>query len=243
MKRTLHILAIAALLCGLGAAQAMAQPADLINARLALHTTAHGTKSSCAFNQNPTIAGVPCESYTTSWPAFSGADVWYVVAHNGGAGAGPGFTGVTAGIEYDPAVGQFGWTKCATLEFPNAGPNGPWPNSGGGNVITWEACEGTTIAPNGAHAVAGFFYMYAYGEGTMSATENRNLAAGSDFELANCGGQSLSLWSYHDPSVLPLLFGTVHFGGDGSLGYTPCGVVATEKTTWGNIKTLYGESE
>ena len=243
MKRTLHILAIAALLCGLGAAQAMAQPTDLINARLALHATAHGTKSSCTFNLNPTIAGVACENYTLAWPTFSGADVWYVIGHNGGSDAGPGFTGVTAGIEYDANVGMFGWTKCATLEFPNTGPNGPWPASGGGNVITWEACEGTTIAPNGAHAVAGFFYMYAYGEGLMSATENRNLAAGPDFELANCGGQSQSLWKTLPLDVRELVFGTIHFGGDGSLGYTPCGVVATQKTTWGNIKTLYSESE
>jgi hypothetical protein len=77
------------------------------------------------------------------------------------ADPGPGIAGLSCGIASDPLVVIFGWTLCGDLEFPN----NFWPESGGGNRVTWVKttnCQRQEILESGAHAVAGAFYVYAH---------------------------------------------------------------------------------
>ena len=74
------------------------------------------------------------------------------------------------------------------IEYPNAGPRGDWPASGGGNVVTWITRQETRLGNDGVHAVVGAFSVYAYSSDQMRITPNRNLDGGSSFALANCQG-------------------------------------------------------
>jgi hypothetical protein len=208
----------------------------------ALHAVAHSYPppqgTPCGVGK-PTI---PCQNYRTIWPLMSSADVYLVVARGQ---PGPGIAGISCGIQYDPrpqnGVDMFGWTLCADMEFTNAGPNGVWPASGGGNRITWsmeDNCQRTVINPDGVHAIAGAFYVYAYSEDYFSVTPNMNLVI-PEFAVADCSAQA----SYFS---LNADMGTVGFGSitDGSFagGLNPCVgwfTIPTKSTTWGQLKTKY----
>ena len=128
---------------------------------------------------------------------------------------------------------MFGWTLCADMEFTNAGAYGEWPASGGGNRITWslvDACQRTVIDPDGVHAIAGAFYVYAYSADCLWVTRNENLTV-PELAVADCTAQATYLGYRHA--------GWVGFGCE---GWTPCEgwfIIPTEPTTWGRMKTKY----
>jgi hypothetical protein len=174
-----------------------------------------------------------------TWPIESGADVYLVVAR---AYPGPGIAGVSCGISYNATSGAgvdvLGWTLCADLEFTNSGLNGEWPASGGGNRITWVSttnCQRTVIDPDGVHAIAGVFYVYAYSEDYFSLDLNQNLQF-PEFAVADCSAQVTYL-SVSEPQP----YGHAGCVGFGTLGWTPCygGFIPTESMTWGKLKTKY----
>jgi hypothetical protein len=232
MKRALvSSLAIASLFM---ASSAFAASQD--NARMALHVQDHATKASltCA-GAKPGELGcdssgpVASSSLNTTGAVGVGYDV-YVVALD--VDPVSGVAGMVLGIDVDPNVGIFGWTNCGELDFPGNG----WPQSGGGDVITWSAgtnCQNAVdpTDPQGDAVVAGgAFYVYAYGAGVMSITR-RNFVPLPDLGLADCSNAE---------SALPLTAaGAAGFGG--ALGVDPCfsePSVAVEKTTWGGMKKL-----
>lgn len=184
---------------------------------------------------------IPCRNYRVTWPLLSGADVYLVVAR---AYPGPGIAGVSCGISYNATVGAgvdvLGWTLCADLEFTNSGLNGEWPASGGGSRITWVSttnCQRTVIDPDGVHAIAGAFYVYAYSMDLFQVTANTNLAGPYELAVADCAA-----------SVTYLKEGDLHLRatnawlGFGDIGYNPCvgaTTIPVDRTTWGQLKTTY----
>ena len=103
-----------------------------------------------------------------------------------------------------------------------------WPATGTGNLISWDAdenCQRIVYGSYGVHAVAGSFYTYAYGDGSLTITPN-SVAGDSDFRVVDCDGEE---------SLLSTPGGSV--GSGATQGFNPClSVVPVEGTTWGRIK-------
>jgi hypothetical protein len=218
------------------AENAIAQPPD--GARLGLHATVPGKKAGCGQVNDP-VDGTPisCRDYNVGPLATGDGVIYHVflcVAFAPGSVA-----GMSCGVVYDDTNASqtvVDWTLCADLEFPNSGPNGVWPASGGGNRITWISttnCQTTEIGQDGVHATAGFFYVYLYGTSEltlMEVTPNNNLVSGPEMNIANCQAQATDL--------SPLAAAKVGFGT--TQGYNPCTVVPVEPTTWGALKRTFG---
>jgi len=245
MKRVLLIVTAVAL------AMALSAPAWAAgtnpNAVFTLHAKAHATKNYCTTGSPNSGTPIPCTSYETKWPTASAADVYLVVARGT---VGLGIAGASCGVYYNSVVGQgadvYAWYLCADLEFTN-GPVGQpeWPASRGGNRITWVSdtnCQRTEAGTEGVHAVAGAFYVYAYGNDKLAITPNNNLVSGPELAVANCAAAT---------DYLPFLrAGFVTFSAGGAdLGCNPCtepdsecDPVPAEPTTWGQIKSKYGSN-
>jgi hypothetical protein len=134
------------------------------------------------------------------------------------------------GSEGDEANGTgvdvFGWTLCADLEFITTGPN-EWPAPGGGNLITWVECQQSQLA------VAGYFYVGAYGTDEMRITVRPvdGLA-----KVADCGGAESEISAGN--------LGYVAFGAGQTVCnpcLTPCNLqpIPVQRITWSGIKALY----
>jgi hypothetical protein len=246
MIRTAVVSLIALLVVSpLLSAPAFPDPGTQPRAVFALHAVPHVWPpipgAPCAVGR-PTI---PCRDYQVTWPILSSTDVYLVVAR---AYPEPGIAGISCGIRYNPApqrgVDMFGWTLCADLEFTNAGSNGEWPASGGGNRITWslvDACQRTVINPDGVHAIAGAFYLYAYSSDTFEVTPNWNLAGGWELAVVDCRLNTTYL-DYCEYCTT----GRIGFGPPDDYSnydpYNPCAgttPIAVQRTTWGGIKAKY----
>ena len=166
---------------------------------------------------------MPCAESTTEHPVLDGTGVYVVVA-NADTG---GVHAVSLGIEYSPALVVFNWWSCADMESPS----GTWPISGSGNRVSWEVpvnCQRSSIAPDGVKAIAGVFYVYAYGSGVFQV--GPDTAAGEDsVRIADCQSQEIAIPPDH--------LGRIGFGT--SLGYNPClPGTPVASTTWGRVKSL-----
>ena len=139
-----------------------------------------------------------------------------------------------------------------------SGVNGPWPNSGSGIRLTGKTCEGDhRFYASTSQMVLGSFYIYAYGEGLFSITSN-TATPKTEMIIYDCSGGEHDFADYFPEDDLGAFGGRIHFGGDGTLGYAfcwfnasrlsalpkkyPC-YVPVAPTTWGLIKTLYGEGQ
>jgi len=198
------------------------------NAKIAIHLMTTTTKNQCL------RARVACQSIVTSRGLYPELSFAYVLVTDGNAAE--GISGLQFGIQYDgpgaaDGVGLdiFGWAKCTDLEFITPAP--AWPNSGGGNLMTWVACQ--VVEPGGAGtgvvAVAGYFYCGAYTPACLSVTPRPVDSAG---KVANCAAQEDII------TGTPSHFGRGCFGS--TSGYNPCGLITPiENTTWSAIKSNY----
>ena len=242
MKR-IYLAALAASLA-VAAAAPVAWAGIETGPKVALHVSATTSKASTICNTwTPNTQSIACSSYNTQGALNLDQLVYLVVAQADTPLFGDGVGGVNLGLEYDGDQGQgldvTTWTICADgLEVPNGGPRGDWPESGGGNVITWLTCQQTRIGSEAFHAVLGALSVYAYGDDKLRLTPNRNQQGGSVFALSTCAA-----------AEIPGLDSTVVFGwaGFGSIvGCNPCTApaegcpVPVEPATWGKIKTLFG---
>gem|GEM_PF-1543336 len=204
------------------------------NARLMLHVAAPTTKSPCVSGQ---LAN--CRDAVTrgDLAPIGGTGPWYFVYL-----LATRFTelgGLQCGIDYDQGrsdgdanlqgIDVFGWTLCATLEFPTPGTRS-WPKPGSGNSLTWDTAN---RCQTGATAVGGFFYLAAYSADILKIIPR---PIDGVARVANCGAtQNLVLDEY---------LGTARFSFGGAIaGYNPCDAsqsVGVERTTWSRIKTLVG---
>jgi hypothetical protein len=121
------------------------------------------------------------------------------------------------------------WTLCATLEFSSPSPAWPAPQSG--NLITWDAVNACQRGPT---AVAGFFYLSAYGPDELRLIPRPvdGLA-----KVADCGSAETPLF--------PEDLGSARFSaGAAQRGNNPCSggsPVAIRPTSWSRIKVLASE--
>jgi hypothetical protein len=265
MKRVL-------LMTAAGLVLAQSAMAGMENCRFALHWKAKfvATKTVATLCDNPGTAAVepnyspnynstttianplPCTQYTTSGPAPAGATIYVVVAKAGGEGV----AAVSFGIHYlnwgtggiNPAFPP-NFTYCADgIPFANDGGFGDFPAQNGAVRVTWNTANGCpaatqqVIGNDGAHAVVGSFYVYAYGPEQLQVTGNNNLQGGvPELAVANCAGATTDLYQVWGPVIYLQLMGRVDLGG--GTGYNPCFVTSTHETTWGKIKTKYAASE
>jgi len=171
------------------------------DARVALHLTPANAKSRPCVTNNPNEAGIPCSKYVIHGTPGSSYHVFLVVAQ---ADPDSGILGLSCGIDYNPepeaGVDVFTWTLCSGgLDFRNAGRHGDWPEAQGGNRITWwssdpaKQCPRQVLGEDGAHAVAGVFYIHAYGEDTFRVTRNNNLQSGPELEIGDCAARLTDL--------------------------------------------------
>ncbi|NNF06358.1 MAG: hypothetical protein HKN21_06330 [Candidatus Eisenbacteria bacterium] len=229
MKRFAIGLIMGAVALGMGSAQ-LAE-AQIAGPKLALHVTGHATKGRCS-TASPNGTNTACSSFVTQGNLLTSYDVYIVIA-NAPVG---GTQGVTFGILYDGAaasgIGVFDWVGCGDLEFPGGG----WPESGGGNVVTWATCQMEDIGGEGVQATVGSFYTYAYSNDFYQITR-REYVPNPDLQWSSCASGT----SDFDQ----LQTGIAYFGG--ATGCNPCLIecmpIATEKTTWGGIKNKLSGGE
>ena len=238
MKRALLGLLVGCMALGLASA-AMAGPNA--NAGISLHVTTPPVKATQCVNfaydpgSNPfNLNGKPCNDKGTGlW------DVWVVVCN---ANDSTGVSGAEFGIEYDGASGSgvdvLTWTSCADLQFPQH----DWPLSGSGNLVTWEAvgnCQRNQLVadtPGTGYAVVGFFSVLAYGQDKMSVIPRPVSGA---MKTADCiNGEE------DDITGAMVARGGIAQFCTGRKGYNYCRytTLGTNETTWGRIKTQYGDN-
>lgn len=189
------------------------------NSKWALHFAGdHDSKTNtCAFtiSECSTTAG----ELVTAGPAGPGRFDVYIMALD---------TNGIAGTRYGLCcLGDFwfyGWTNCADLEIPTAA----WPGCDEGNAQTW----GTEQPPG--HVTLGIIdvYVYAQASAVLSVCDDPRTGFAEW-----CDGASPEPWCCQiAKSEYVAAFGCVGFG---CAGYNPCGLVATEKTSWGAVKSVY----
>ncbi len=196
---------------------------DNSQAGIALHVGSVTSKNACS------LPGLKANTINYQEPSSSPGRFYYTYLLVCNASDSTGIKGVECGIQYqNPTIQVYNWNLCATLEFPSTG----WPNSGGGNLVTWNACQNTNTEGTRytVIAVAGYFYMGAYGPSTMSVTPRPN----SGFaKVADCSAREDDL-----TLAFPSHLGVAGFAGQG--GYNPCGApTPVQNSTWGAIKSLY----
>jgi hypothetical protein len=163
--------------------------------------------------------GTDCATYATSNLSLNTPLHVYLVV----AGNPVGIGGAHFGITYDEAPGSgvdiFDWTSCGLLQYPIAGPSGAWPAAGSANRIVWSDCQ-QTVPPGAAfaQAVAGAFYIYAYGDDVLEATPDRTGFCYGELTVSDCSGNVSDL--------MPGLNALGELGFGSLYGWNPCsGVV------------------
>jgi hypothetical protein len=168
----------------------------------------------------------------------------YLLVTDGDVVSGVG--ALECGVRYTGVTGQgvdiFAWDACADQEARVAGPEGPWPASGSGNLLYWDVstrCQRFEPGGSGTGVVAlgGYFYVGSYTPDTLAVTVNPGTTLAA---VANCAG-IVDVVAGGEHIVNPSHLGYAVFSSGGSLpGYNPCGLNTPVKaTTWSRIKSTY----
>jgi len=214
---------------------------------IALHVKAHTTKeaSTCG---SWAPRDVPCESFETAGHLLTHYDVYVIaVDPDTGSGNGPrGIAGVQWGIYYNgkahTGVDIVSWTPCGDLEWSRDG----WPDPNTGNMVTWsyqDNCQMSKPEGSRVQAIAGSFYVYAYGEDAFSVVPVEWGPQGYLLKVSSCKLAEYNL----NPSTAR---GVIVFSSDGSAtGFNPCtgtGVLPSlpqpagvHPATWGKLKSKF----
>jgi hypothetical protein len=225
-------------LLALGAISLVAGPAAAAvnpnSPKVLLHVKATTVKNQCSIAALADVCANAVTKGAVSPTTFY--HVQLITARGDSLDMDSGIAGVQIGLDYQGGaspdggfspISIFGWTLCATLEF--ASPNPAWPAPGSGNLITWDAvgsCQRTQLA------IAGYFYMGAYGPGTLRLTPR---PADGVAKVADCGSVEV---------ILPegALGFAAFSAGAVTEGCNPCLVdcapVAVAPTTWSKVKNL-----
>jgi hypothetical protein len=135
--------------------------------------------------------------------------------------------GTRYGICCDPPTGCFwfyGWTNCADFEIATPG----WPGCDEGNAQTWSYGLGP------GHITLGILDVYVYpGCGCCLCVCDDPRKGFAEW----CDDAAPEPWCcVIDKDVYPAAFGCVCFG---IPGYNPCGIIATQESSWGAVKAIY----
>jgi hypothetical protein len=170
----------------------------------------------------------------TNTCALAVTDCFTQVAVDGPAGPGRfdvyvlaldtnGIAGTRYGICGDDGFYFYGWTKCSDFEIPTPG----WPGIDEGNAQTW------SLEKPAGHTVIGILDVYVYPGSYVLSTCDDPRKGFAEW----CDGASPEPWCCQVPyATYPAAFGYVGFG---VAGYNPCGIIGTEKSSWGAVKSLY----
>jgi hypothetical protein len=229
------VLAFVALACS--TLPAMAQDVNLDEPKILVHISSTTTKSACTTHFTNQVQ--TCDDHVTS--ATSGAGQLYYLYVTVALGDSIlNLAGMQFGITYDDGmVGDaadgtgieiFGWTLCATLEFPM--PTPAWGEPTSGNLITWDSTNRCQENLALDVSTVGYFYIGAYSPSTFCITER---PVDSAAKVASCAAEEVIV---HEESL-----GCVSFSAGGTTeGCNPClelcGAVPTIDATWGKIKSL-----
>ena len=150
-----------------------------------------------------------------------------------------GLRGVQFGIEHTGSTSAptdlriVDWHACSDVEWPND----TWPNSGGGNTLTWVACQFDRLL------TVGTFSVTAYAPASMAIS---GYPATGLVKTANCNAAEETT----DETVGLDRVGWVSMGGAArGLDQNGCNPaiesclaqqVPVRPTTWGRVKSLYG---
>ena len=177
--------------------------------KVVLHLTSLTTRNTICSTWSPNSKGIPCSDYVVQGPLHQG-QLAYIVVAQADTPTVNGITGVAFGIEYNGNSGEgvdvASWTMCGDLQFDNG-----WPQSGGGNIMTWVGCQNTRIGGDAIHAVVGALYVYAYSADQLRITPNRKLSP-PVLAVANCNGMTVELDST----------AALGWAGFGMPGHNPC---------------------
>lgn len=213
-------------------------PADFRPPSLLLHVTPPNVgRQACAAGQLADCAAANTAGALVTSPQGPFYFV-YLVAHQGNVRS---MGGLRCGLEYEfnrpgdasngTGLDVFDWNLCADHAIINTAlPS--WPAPGGGITIYWD----TPAPPQRAvAAVAGYFYVGAYGGDTMRLTKH------GVFQLADVFERN-----FRSTPLAPRELGSASFSPGGkSRGCNPCGpdcqgVTAVRATSWSAIKGMYG---
>lgn len=220
MKRILAPLLVAGV--GLALLPGISQAGANANAKIQLHLATTTTKNACAAGRIP-----PCFSMVTNGSLYPTIYFAYLLVADGNATAGVG--GLQCGITYPGGTGGgsnspinvYSWSLCATLEFPSTS----WPAPGGGNLITWDtASKCQRLEPGGAGtgvvAAAGYFYLAAYGEGTLAVIPR---PVDGKAKVADCASNEDLIAGVGFPGSVASHLGSAKFSAGGNIhGANPC---------------------
>lgn len=183
------------------------------------HSTSKGSPSPCS-----SLPSLPCNESEGAFTVTGNLDTpydLYLLVVDGDSTM--GVAGVSLGITYkgDPEVGVdvFGWSLCADLEFGSGSSAASWPNSGAGNVFTWDAaynCQKMAApgdASGGVTAIIGVFYVIAYSSDIFRVT-TRTYVHPPRIVVVNCAAEG-------DSIPVAQNAGRVAFGSQGG-GFDPC---------------------
>jgi hypothetical protein len=192
------------------------------DAVIGLHLSAASGGASCG-----AFLPTSCNSFYTGSNTAGNWNVYVMIARYDTVG----IAGAQFGIEYDdsPESGLVvhGWTSCADMEFATPG----WPDSDSGTLITWEPmfnCQVDTL--HYTPVLAGYFTVTATGVADFRIVPR---PVDGKAKVADCLSAEDDI-----TAKVPSRLGVITFGKD--YGYNPCSpLVPVERTTWGNIKTLY----
>lgn len=205
--------------------------------KILLHVKSTTTKNACTTYANLS----DCQTAVTRGGLVTSASgpfyfVYVLVATgsyrgNGLGGTDLGLAGAQFGIHYDAVAGSgvdvFTWTLCATLEFVSTG----WPDSDGGELLTWDAA---TACVKNEVGVAGYFYAGAYSTDLLKITAR---PVDSNMKVADCQSQEITLDPANDGGSASFTAGGTTDGCNPCLA--GCSGVPVESTTWGKIKALW----
>lgn len=216
----LPLLLLVALATTMAPTTAMA--AGNANAKIMLHALSLTTKNTCARTANIPSWCAGYDAGTNNRALYPTVYYAYPLVVNGSQVE--GIRSASFGIDYDGApqsgVDIYGWTLCADAETPTFG----WPNSGGGNVIEYNATANCQTGGNPllrAVAALGYFYCAAYTPDRMSITRHpaTNVAT-----VTNCAGQA-DIVSNDDDNTSCSWLGNIGFG---MPGHNACGITESQ---------------
>jgi len=188
------------------------------NAALLSHVIAIAQKTNCT----SFLTGLTgCDDLNPNFAGAVGenAAVGVFIGIDPGTGTGLNVVGLDFGVTYTAGTGGAfitSWQSCGDLDSPQEG----WPASGTGNSVVWNECR------TGNLVLAGWFSVYVYTDGRLTIGPHPLVG---QCQSLDCDGANFDLL------VNPV---TVSLNGGGGVNPT-CGV-PVKPTTWGSIKTIYG---
>lgn len=214
MSKTMATLLMLLALPGLTVSNGFSGPNA--NAKIAAHLESHAGKGFLPCQDGPKPACNANESnLVVMGNILTGYDLYLLVLDGSDT---DGIGAASLGVSYVQApqsgIDVLTWTLCASSEFKG----NSWPDSGSGNLVTWNPVDNCQIqaaggdTDSGVTAIIGVMYVYAYEPDVFELT-GRTFTPSHDFSVTSCG-------AIEDTLSYPQSAGKASFGVSG--GYDPC---------------------